>query len=510
MANPWLAVDERTPPRTRARLLRAAWEGFVESEEPSSDAAAVRAPIAASWGRCQDAGVAHQGDAVAPVVADEDETAARWSAHPLQSVRPLIDDCLSPIMDGSHLVVVADAAGMLLWVDGPPTVRRAAEAMNFAPGTLWSEAGAGTNAVGTALAADHGVQVFAAEHFHEQVQTWTCSACPVHDPDSGELLGVIDLTSRMSTVHPHALSVAVATARAVEMQLRSSMQEADARLVERYGDRVTAGRGARALVSPHGRVITANATWRREALRVEKTTEERRFAVVGAPVTDVESIHHGGAFLVGPAPEQASRPGGRSASPGPLRLELLSPAGPSAVAGGAPVPLRPRQAEILALLAASPGGLTVERLGAGLYGDDAKPGTVRVEVSRLRKLLGPWLCSEPYALKASCACDLRILHDLLATGAVLEAAERYGGGLLPESEAPGVVRLREDLHAWMRESVLQSDDLDALWAWVDGSGGAEDLIAWSRFLGRLPPLDPRRPLAVARVRGLRRRLAAPA
>jgi hypothetical protein len=33
--------------------------------------------------------------------------------------------------------------------------------MNFAEGTLWSEGGAGTNAIGIALAAEHAVQVFA-------------------------------------------------------------------------------------------------------------------------------------------------------------------------------------------------------------------------------------------------------------------------------------------------------------------------------------------------------------
>ena len=82
--------------------------------------------------------------------------------------------------------------------------------MNFAVGALWSESGAGTNAIGTALAADHAVQVFAAEHFNEVVQAWTCAAAPVHDPDTGEVLGVIDLTSRMSTVHPHSFAVAVA------------------------------------------------------------------------------------------------------------------------------------------------------------------------------------------------------------------------------------------------------------------------------------------------------------
>ena len=76
--------------------------------------------------------------------------------------------------------------------------------MNFAEGTLWSEGGAGTNAIGTALALDHAVQVFGPEHFSDPVQRWTCSAAPIHDPDTGAVIGVIDLTGDLSTVHPHS------------------------------------------------------------------------------------------------------------------------------------------------------------------------------------------------------------------------------------------------------------------------------------------------------------------
>jgi PAS domain-containing protein len=506
MANPWLAMDDRTPPHVRARIVRRAWEGFVEGEH----AARVRPPIAASWGRCQDAGVAWGGAAVAPVVADEDEAEARWAAHPLHAVRPLIDECVGQIVGAAHLVVVADARGMLLWVDGPTDVRRAADTMNFAPGTLWSETGAGTNAVGTALAADHAVQVFAAEHFHETAQTWTCSAAPVHDPDSGELLGIVDLTSRMSSVHPHALALAVATARAVEMQLRSAMQEADARLVDRFGSRLAAGPDPRALVSAHGRIIAANAAWRREALRVDRGPDGDRFAIAGAGESDVERLPHGRAFLIAATPSTAGRTGAGPRPDRPLRLDLLHAGGPLAELDGRPVRLRPRQAEILALLASSRDGITVERLGADLYGDHAKAGSVRVEISRLRKLLPGWVTPEPYALTLGCDCDVRTVRELLATGAVREAAERYAGGILPWSDAPGVGREREHLQAWLRQAVLESTDPEALWAWVDGPAGEDDLIAWRRFLTRLSPRDTRHPLAVARVQGLRDRLAGPA
>ena len=122
---------------------------------------------------------------------------------------------------------------------------RAAGDMNFAEGTLWSEGGAGTNAIGTAIALDHAVQVFGPEHFTDPVQRWTCSAAPIHDPDTGAVIGVIDLTGDLRTVHPHSLAVATATARAVEASLQLALQERDARLHARYGGRVVAGPLAR-------------------------------------------------------------------------------------------------------------------------------------------------------------------------------------------------------------------------------------------------------------------------
>ena len=185
MRNPWLAIDATTSPARRAREVRHAWERFLGGGRPDS----VREPIADSWRRSSAAGVDPSANGSAPSVADDDEAAARWEVHPLESVAPLIRECFAGIADdAAHLMVVSDADGTLLWLEGAPQVRlAAANSMNFAVGALWSEGGAGTNAIGTALAADHAVQVFAAEHFNEVVQAWTCAAAPVHDPDTGDL-----------------------------------------------------------------------------------------------------------------------------------------------------------------------------------------------------------------------------------------------------------------------------------------------------------------------------------
>jgi transcriptional regulator of acetoin/glycerol metabolism len=254
--NPWLAIDAATSPMVRATQLRHSWEHFLGDGRLE----AVRAPIADSWQRSYAAGVDPSAGQVAPALADADETSARWQVHPLATAAALILDCLGPVAaEAGQLIVVSDAEGMLLWIDGPPGVRRdAAESMNFTEGAGWSEIGAGTNAIGTALAADHAVQVFAAEHFNEVVQEWTCSAAPIHDPDTGRLLGIVDLTGKMGTVHPYSFGCAVATAQAVESHLRWRMGERDARLRARYEHRIASSGPRASLVTPSGRVISGD------------------------------------------------------------------------------------------------------------------------------------------------------------------------------------------------------------------------------------------------------------
>jgi hypothetical protein len=513
-ANPWLAVGAATAPTVRAQELRFAWELFLGHDEEGEDL--VRAPIVDSWRRSLAAGVDWTGHRLAPVVNDEEEAHDLYEEHPLGRHSSLIHACLSPMADDmGYLIVVSNANGVLLSIDGSDAVRlRAAEEMNFVEGVLWSEPGAGTNAVGTAIAADHAVQVFGPEHFNEPVQRWTCSAAPIHDPDTGDLLGVIDLTGDYSTVHPLSLAVATATAQAVEATLRLELQEVDGRLRERYGDRVApgpSGRVTRALVAPSGRAITKLPRgWippehRSGRLAVPPGGGELRLP--SGRLAVAEPVDAGLQVFVVRTLEQQPAP---TASPRPhLKLALLGRDRARLRMHGTETELRPRLAEILALLCANPHGYTAERLCADLHGDGGNPGSVRVEVSRLRKLLGPWIDMERYRLTCDVETDARHVEGLLSSGRVREAAERYPGPLLPSSEAPGVVREREHLDHWLRQAVMTSDDPDALWAWVHTPTGEDDLPAWKRLLGRLPFHDPRRPRCSARVGELRLAVAAP-
>jgi hypothetical protein len=493
--NPWLAIDAATPLRARARELRRAWEHFLgDGKAPEA-----RPAIARSWERSHAAGVDPFRDRVAPTLSDFDEVSARWQVHPLAAALPLILDCMGEVVDESETVIaVSDGRGMLLWVAGNARARLdAADTINFSEGTGWNETGAGTNAIGVALVTGHAVQVFAAEHFNEPVQAWTCTAAPVHDPDSGTLLGVIDLTGRLTTAHPHSFTGVVATAHAVEAYLRSVMHERDARLRSRYGELAPSG-SRQALVTATGRVLTEEAE---EWLGRERLVVPPGGGELNLPTglrAFAEPIGREAGYIV------RNLQAGHVAKPTErVRLRLLGRDRAAIQVDGRAITLSRRHTELVALLALRGTGMTSEELAADLYGDSGQPVAARVEVHRLRKVLRGAIDTDPYRFAFDIESDVAHVRGLLDRGAVREAAARYEGPLVPHSEAPGIVRDREALDAWMRYAVMTSGDSEALWAWVQCPSGREDLPAWKRLLAGLDFRDPRRSLAAAQVGALR-------
>jgi hypothetical protein len=507
LPNPWVAIDAATSPAVRALELRRAWEGFLSGGSPP---AALRAPITESWQRCASAGVDATQRPSLPVMG-ADEVRDIWADHPLGRLVPTLRALLADTAEeAGQLIVVTDDGGRLLWIQGHPGLRAsAADEMSFVEGALWSEEAAGTNAVGTAIALDHAVQVFASEHFNEVVQQWTCAAAPIHDPTSGRVLGVVDLTGRLGTVHPHSLALALAAARAVESQLRVDQRERDTALEARHLDRVTRSTARqRALVGADGRVLLSEPRgW--APLVVEIPAGGGQLTLAGEVRAVAEPLGPDGSFLLRRDQPSRDQP---HFGPFPPRVRLLTlghDRGRLSV-GGREVRFSQRHTEILVLLASRPSGMTAEELALALYGESGKPQTVRIELFRLRKLLGSGIETEPYRLTLSVDADFLNVQELLRAGRPRDAAQRYCAPLLPRSEAPGVVEVREQLDAWVRHAVMTSDDREALWAWLQSSSGNDDLPVWKRFLSDLSFEDPRTALAATRVAQLREAFAVPA
>ncbi|MDI9833360.1 GAF domain-containing protein [Streptomyces sp. KAU_LT] len=175
------------------------------------------------------------------------------------------------------------------------------------------------------------------------------------------------------------------------------------------------------------------------------------------------------------------------------------------VVGGRRIRLSRRHSEILVLLARHPEGLTGDELQCALYEDESvTPVTLRAELARLRRTLGPSLLgSRPYRLMVSVESDVAVVERRLEAGAVTAAATAYAGPLLPGSQAPAVVRLRRRLADGLRTALIARRDPDLLADWAHAPWGEDDLDVW-RALAAVRPT----PAVRSRLAALEHELAA--
>jgi transcriptional regulator of acetoin/glycerol metabolism len=409
---PDVAVPHGADIAELSRHLASAYDQFIGSgrREPG-----LRQLVLDSWARSLDGGIDPEV-ALADIRLDDETLAAVRSSHPLSVGMPVIRRLLvDNAAESGLLVAVSDAAGHLLWVEGAHQLRAKAEGMNFVPGADWSEGSAGTNAPGTALALDRPVQIFGPEHLARHVTSWSCSAAPIHDPHTGAVLGVLDLTGGPGVATPQTLDLVRATVAAVEAELR----------IERLSR-----------TSPASPAV--------------RPARSATLDVLGS---------HGGVLHAGPSVR---------------RLSV-------------------RHSEMLLLLLESSDGLTAAELAVALSDDDHAQVTVRAELSRLRSTVAPLdLQSRPYRVRQPVVSDVAQVRRELREGRLRQAVAVYRGPVLPTSVAPGVERIRDQLHHHVRSSLLACDDADALLSFADTPHGLDDYEIWRHTLEVLAPDSPRR------------------
>ncbi|NKZ06315.1 helix-turn-helix domain-containing protein [Actinomadura latina] len=461
------------------------------------DPVAVRPPISASWRRSRDAGV-DAALASAPLAFERDSIAAARAAHPLRPHLPMLEALLRGVADETeHLMVITDAAGHVLWTQGPPAARRAADAIGLAEGFRWSEDAVGTNGIGTALATGRPEYVYAAEHVARVLHRWSCAGAPIIDPDSARVVGCIDVSASAAALHPATVALVAAAARLAESRLENEMLARDERMRERLLPHLRGLGEAGLLVTATGRILAAGAPGLR-GRRVPAPEPGGALALPDGRVAVAEPL--GEAFLLRTTGRVAAgspeRPG---RADGPLlTLSLLGDGQPHALLDGRRFDLTLRHAEILALLALHPRGLSGDRLSLYLYGDDGSPGTVRPEIHRLRQQLGGIVHARPYRLGCAVEADFLTVRRMLDDGDVPGAVRLYGGELLPRSDAPAIRAERDELAVRVRRQALDRGGADALWAYAQTEPGRTDLEALERLRAVLPAGDPRRAAVASR------------
>ena len=175
--------------------------------------------------------------------------------------------------------------------------------------------------------------------------------------------------------------------------------------------------------------------------------------------------------------------------------------------------LSARHSEILALLSTHPDGLNAEELSVLLYPGDGSTMTLRAEMVRLRKILqqlNPAAVPEsrPYKLSMDLVPDSGQVLSCLQRGAHRIALEIYRGAVLPKSEAPGVIDLRDRVSSLMREAVLTDGSAETLLKYAALPEARDDVGVRLAALKLLPARSPKRAAVVADLERLEAELSA--
>ncbi|MET7490398.1 GAF domain-containing protein [Streptomyces sp. NPDC005538] len=422
MANPPAGPAQRTTvdaART-ARMLSDARHAMLSQQRART---APRPVIEASWERAIRGGT-HPDHDLRTGVLSREEVERRRGTSPLRHVLPVLREGLVSVADAAHhIVLVADDEGRALWREGSAAVLRKADEVGIEVGTDWREDVVGTNGLGTPAVVRRPVQVFATEHLSRALAGFTCAGAPITDPRDGRLIGVVDVSGPLETMHPATLAWVDSVAKLAEARLRELHLTSIERL-RAVAAPILPRLGGRALVVDRDgwtAAVTGMPYAKRIALPKSPSGGRRWMPSLGLCL--LEPLAGGWLIRVVDEPAPAATR---------IVLDLALARRPSmTVSGGAGSwthELSPRHAELLYLLALHRAGRSAAALAEDMFGDPGRTVTVRAEMSRVRRYLGAFLEHRPYRFSEDAEVEVLLPDDPRE--------------LLPHSTAPGVASAR--------------------------------------------------------------------
>ena len=208
----------------RRHAIESQWNRFVTGS-PLRQADSVRDDIVSSWERSAQYIKPRQHFAPAD---DEYTTSQLWKESLLRDAAQREQEQMMQLANEGELVAaIADPSGRLLWTFASRHMRKRAESVNFTAGGHWDERSVGTNAVGLSLKLRRSVTVFSSEHYLPFVHDWVCYAAPILHPQSGECLGILDMSTTWNRHTPLGQAAVTELARSIARCLPANLPKAE-------------------------------------------------------------------------------------------------------------------------------------------------------------------------------------------------------------------------------------------------------------------------------------------
>jgi sigma-54 dependent transcriptional regulator, acetoin dehydrogenase operon transcriptional activator AcoR len=169
-----------------------------------------------SWVRCMAGGQDPAVPMTVPVVPASDLAQRRDRAATVRRLAQAELETLAPQIAGSNfLLAFADQDGVILDLYADNRFVMSGSGAGIVAGSRWDEGLAGTNGLGTALAAGRSVAVTGMEHYYFSLGDVSCTAAPVRDA-AGELVGVLDASSYVESRQHHTQALVQMAATHIE------------------------------------------------------------------------------------------------------------------------------------------------------------------------------------------------------------------------------------------------------------------------------------------------------
>ncbi len=216
--------DNPDPTKVRSRLEKL-WKDLTTTHSvPEED---LRPPIVDSWQRCLHLEVDPRAQKPEQASPREIERRVKMNREYMKAIEPVIDCVNDLVIASDYVISFVDREGYVLTIYGNPKLKELLQKVSFAVGTRWTEQSAGTTAVGITLATKQPSHVFHAEHFCEELHNFSCTAVPVLDPFSKEVIGVLDFAGFLEDHQDHAMGMALQMGRCIELEIYRSRKEQD-------------------------------------------------------------------------------------------------------------------------------------------------------------------------------------------------------------------------------------------------------------------------------------------
>jgi sigma-54 dependent transcriptional regulator, acetoin dehydrogenase operon transcriptional activator AcoR len=200
-------------------IIQEAWQNFKNNGNIDDKLNPI---IKRSWKRCIDYEVFSSGEEKG-LILNGNELKERLERNDklIYKTTPIMQEIFQLIKGSNFIVILTDRDGYILNTISDPGFKKEAIKVELIEGANWGENTRGTNAIGTSIAENKPVNVYATEHLLERNHILTCSASPIKDK-KGEILGVLNISGNYQAYHPHTLALINKTVQQIEIELQES------------------------------------------------------------------------------------------------------------------------------------------------------------------------------------------------------------------------------------------------------------------------------------------------